>query len=78
MFQKFHGQLFVKKFPKFNSLVWYLPETLHYVFKMNTRKLQIDILTLGPEESRTTSSTSSPSPPMCLPGPKLTKDPLDF
>lgn len=53
-FSDYTGQFFIRKLPRLNSLVSFNPETLNYVFKMGRRKLHIEILHLGPEESRTT------------------------
>jgi len=57
-FAPFHGQLLVKKMPRLNSLVSHLPETLSYVYKMSRRKFHIEILHLGPEESRSHSKST--------------------
>jgi hypothetical protein len=51
-FKEYDGQLFVKKLTRLNSMLSHTPETNSFVFKLKRRKLHIDILRLGPEESR--------------------------
>ncbi len=53
-FSDYTGQFFLRKLPRLNSIVSFNPETLNYVFKVGRRKFHIEILHLGPEESRST------------------------
>ncbi|PRP88791.1 hypothetical protein PROFUN_00259 [Planoprotostelium fungivorum] len=88
-FDEYDGQLVIKKLLRINSLVAHTPETLHYVFKMKRRKLLIEILTLGPEESRSTKekekeeagaermAAANISSVACAPAPSKRKD-LEF
>ena len=60
-FADFSGQFVVKKLSQLNSLNFYLPETLNYVYKLKRRKLQIEIPHLGPQETRGGNNPASSS-----------------
>lgn len=82
-FQDFDGQFFVKKIPHLYSITSPLPETVNYIFRLNRRKLHLEIPHMGPAETRTTADKAakehahSVKELMCQPGPKQTSS-IDF
>jgi hypothetical protein len=80
-FSDYSGQFFIKKLPRLNSLVTFQPDTLNFVFKQRRRKLHIEMLHLGPAETRSTKEKSGSAQTvkelLCAPGPTKTSK-LDF